>query len=351
MDLPPQLLCFYCPLETEVNPDFRQLGQRTLAWVRRFDLGSGDPGRATMLGLTGAAYAAHANPHATGELAQAFADYNAWAWAANDAAGSDRSAASLVVDFGRWERIMRSPGSWPDVSTPMDAALSEVFGRLRRILTPVQWERFVAGQSQWLYSMAWEVGLREQGGTHTVNDYLAVRFGSVGCYSAVSYLDAVEGIELSEGEWARPAVRAAAESGMLVAALDNDRTSYNRERKLAIKKHNVFDVIREETGCTFEEAVTEGIAIRDRAMNLYLRLRDQLLASASEDLQAYLTGVDRVISGNINLATAAVRYLDPETAHLFRRVDSPIDSRTDPLPIPTVAWWWEHVDTEAEEAA
>ncbi|MEV6235884.1 hypothetical protein [Lentzea sp. NPDC051838] len=339
----PDLLTFYCPLPQEVSEQHDDLRENTLTWVRKFDLADGDPQRTIMLAFTGAAYSAYATPHATGATAQALSDYNAWAWAANDVAGSDLAAGELIVHLGRWERLMRSPGSFPQATDPMDVALDDVFSRLRDLLTPVQWERFVAGQSQWLYSMGWEVGLREQGGPATLNDYLAVRIGSVGCYSAVSYIDAVEGIELDEQQWASRTVRAAAESAMLVAALDNDRTSYNRERKLSVRKHNIFDVVRaEHPETSFENAVSTAIGLRDRAMTLYLQLRKRILDGADDTMSRYVAGIDRIVSGNIDLATAAVRYLDPETSHLFRRVDVP-QSTAVPLSVPTVSWWWKCV--------
>jgi hypothetical protein len=87
-------------------------------------------------------------------------------------------------------------------------------------------------------------------------------------------------------------------------------------------------------------------------MTRYLQLRETLLAHAREDLRRYLTGIDRIISGHINLATTAIRYRDPETVHLVTRVDKPSDPSIAPLRIPTIAWWWDHLDTcERQRAA
>ncbi|MEU9113274.1 hypothetical protein AB0D04_16205 [Streptomyces sp. NPDC048483] len=342
------LLTFYCPLPAQESPEAVLLQQRTLEWAEKFDLGCGDPERTAMLASVGAAYTIHVTPHAAGPTAQALCDYNAWAWAANERVSASRQASEFIVDAGRWERIMRSPHSWPDATDPMDAGLRDAFTRLRNFLTPVQWERFVAGQSHWISSMGWEAAVWEQGGSRTLNHYLAVRLGSAGSYSAAAFLDAVERIELGEREWAHPTLRAAVEAGMLAAILDNDRYSYPRERRLRIGKHNVFDVLRREhPEYSLGQAVTEGITLRDRLLTLYLQLRDQLLTDAGNDLRRYLTGLDCIISGNLTMAATAVRYLSPDTAHAFQRTSTPpCDLPTGPPPSsPTIAWWWDQLDT------
>jgi len=340
-----KLLTFYCPLSAEVSPEADLLQQRTYDWAKHFDLGEGDAERTATFALTGAVFAAHVYPHARGEVAQALADYDAWAWAANDFVGSDTDFCEIVVALGRWERIVRSPGSWPDSSRPLDAALADAFARLRELLTPVQWQRLTAGQSQWLYPMCWEAALRESGVPLGVDNYLAMRLSASGAgYAAPAYLDATEGIELSEREWANPVLRAAAEAGMLVGTLDNDRYSYFRERDLAVKKHNLFDALRvDDPSLSFAQAVNKAVALRDRIMCLYLGLREQLLLTASDDVRRYVAGLDTVISGNMNFAAKAARYLLPEMPHEVRSTDVPCDDSMAPPDLPTIAWWWDQL--------
>jgi hypothetical protein len=340
-----KLLTFYCPLTADVSPEADLLQQRTNDWAKRFDLGEGDAERTATFALTGAVFAAHVYPHARGEVAQALADYDAWAWAANDFVGSDADLREIVLALGRWERIVRSPGSWPSSSRPLDAALADAFARLRDLLTPLQWQRLTAGQSQWLYPMCWEAALRESGVPLGVDDYLAMRLSASGAgYAAPAYLDATEGIELSEREWADPVLRAAAEAGMLVGTLDNDRYSYFRERDLAVKKHNLFGArCVDDPSLSFAQAVDEAVALRDRIMCLYLRLREQLLLTASDDVRRYVTGLDAVISGNMNFAAKAARYLLPEMQYTVKVTNVPCDDSTTPPDLPTIAWWWDQL--------
>ncbi|PWK78618.1 hypothetical protein C8D88_12610 [Lentzea atacamensis] len=344
--VPEALLSFYCPLVAEVSPEADLLQERTLAWATRFDLAAGDPHRTAMWAQTGAAMTAFLLPHATGAVAEAFACYNAWAFGANDYIESTRPIADTIEVLGRWERTMRAPNSWPNSTTSMDLAQQDALLRIQEHLTPVQWERFIAGQSHWLCGMMWEVALRARDAPLSLNEYLASRLTCAGGTAAASYLDAVEGIELSEQEWAHPAVRAAAEVGMLAAALDNDRYSCLKELLQPVRKPNLFDAIRRERpNYSRDQVVTEGVALRDSFMTLYLRLRAQLLASAGEDLRRYLSGLDCFISGNLAYATAAARrYSPPGVVLTITQVDQPSDGNTAPVDIPTVASWWDQLD-------
>ncbi|MFI9504234.1 hypothetical protein [Nocardia sp. NPDC052566] len=102
LDLPQGLLTFYCPLAGPVSGEADALRKRTLAWAHRFDLGEGDDQRAALFAQTGATMAAYLSPLAKGDVAQAFSDYNAWAWAANDRSGSAEHGENQARSPRRW---------------------------------------------------------------------------------------------------------------------------------------------------------------------------------------------------------------------------------------------------------
>ncbi|MGW1055722.1 terpene synthase family protein [Streptomyces sp. NPDC001118] len=316
LNIPPQLLTFYCPFEDEVGPERDLLVKNTLDWARQFDLGEGDADRCTQLALTGSVFMAHVYPHARGPLAQALSDYSAWGWLTNDFSDSPRPVGELMPDLGRWERMMRAPASWPSSTRPAEKALRNVLVRLQRCMTAVQWQRFTAAQCHWMHAVAWTASLRAKGGEQT----------------------------LDEKQWSRPDVRAAAEALMTTSVLDNDRYSHLRELQLPDPKHNRFAALRREhPEMAPEGAILEGVAIRDRCMNLYLALREQILVDADDDLKRYLIGLERIVSGNIAFAAKAVRYLVPDLTPSLSRTPTPSYSGTTPLPYPTIVWWWDHL--------
>ncbi|MGW1291215.1 terpene synthase family protein, partial [Streptomyces sp. NPDC002586] len=240
----------------------------------------------------------------------------AWGWLTNDFSDSPRPVGELMPDLGRWERMMRAPASWPSSTRPAEKALRNVLVRLQRCMTAVQWQRFTAAQCHWMHAVAWTASLRAKGGEQT----------------------------LDEKQWSRPDVRAAAEALMTTSVLDNDRYSHLRELQLPDPKHNRFAALRREhPEMAPEGAILEGVAIRDRCMNLYLALREQILVDADDDLKRYLIGLERIVSGNIAFAAKAVRYLVPDLTPSLSRTPTPSYSGTTPLPYPTIVWWWDHL--------
>ncbi|MEW2079606.1 hypothetical protein AB0941_39745 [Streptomyces sp. NPDC013433] len=347
-DLPEGFWTFYCPLEEETGTDAERLSANSAAWAQKFDLGRGDPNVSALYGVGGAALITHAFPHATTnpDLAQALADYSGWAFMTDDFIVPDPDArADVLHAVYRWARTMLCARSWEGRTTHLDDALRNALERLRACMSDVQYERFTTAQAGWLHAMLWERALREGGTALTVDEYLAMRIDAVGVHATLGYLDAVEGTELTAQEWSSPLVKAATEAGLFAAALDNDRYSLCKETELGQISYNVFGALQHEhPDWTVEQAMLEGIRIRDAMLACYLRLRDQILPTASPDLRRYLTGVERVISGDITLGTTCMRYFAPEATPDVRRTLTPPAHLTDePLPYPTIAWWWEHI--------
>jgi hypothetical protein len=348
------LFSFYSPFPEEVNSTVENLEIGTLAWAEKFDLGQGDAQATTLYALTGAKFMAHVYPHVDGNLAQVLSDYSAWGFAANDhAVPTDPTIRTCDVlhTIFRWVRTMRSPDSWVADDNSFSAALRDTFLRLRDCLTPVQMQRLTAGQTSWLLDQTWETSLRERDVALTVNEYLSMRIGAGGAYAAIGYVDAVEGIEVSDQELASPIVRAAAEAGMMAGLLDNDRYSLIKESRPQFKKYNIFDALRHEhPDLSLQQAIHDGIAIRDRLLILYISLCNQLLQHASEELRQYFIGIDRIISGNITYGTTALRYLSPASASTIQRTEEPpADLPSTPLPYPTITWWWDHLKQETSK--
>ncbi|MGW2425815.1 terpene synthase family protein [Streptomyces sp. NPDC001709] len=317
-----------------------------VAWARKSGLGGGDPQLAELYGNAGALLTAHVFPRATGPLQQALADYGAWAFESNDRVVPDRKGhlGEVVHAINRWAQLMRAPGTWMTDAVPFEEALRDALERIRIHASDVQYERMVRGQETWLQYMLWETALRENNRPPGVNEYLAMRTGSGGTYATIGYLDLVQDIETTAPELAAPAVRAAAHAGILTAVLDNDRYSCFKEESLGQDKYTLTGALRtDDPALKRQESLRRTVQIRNTVMAMYLHLRDQVLTDASAQLHSYFEGIDRVIAGNFNFATTALRYLDPATAALCRHTTTaPPDLATDnPLPYPAISWWWD----------
>ena len=173
----------------------------------------------------------------------------------------------------------------------------------------------------------------------------------------------VNGLEVPGAEMDSPAVRAITEAFWMVAASDNDRVSRYKELLGQDDDYNLIDVVRRNLGCSFENAAAESIALRDRAMTLFMALRHRLSASASTPLRSYLTALCHGIRSNIDWSLRVPRYTRvADEAHRAawatsgpsgtgtiriefsgRCTADPSHGSLDPRSFPTIAWWWEQL--------
>lgn len=195
--------------------------------------------------------------------------------------------------------------------------------------------------------MTWETALRERGEKLGVNAYLAMRIGPVGTYAALGYLDAAAGIEPPEAELRAPKALAASEAGIFAAGLDNDRYSLLKESAPDKAGYNLFNAFQHDhPELSPAQAVERAVGLRNRMMAVYLRLREQIIPGASEQLTRYFEALDLVIAGNIAFGTRTLRYFAPDAlpdVHITRT--PPSDLPAGPPPYPAIAWWWDQAES------
>jgi hypothetical protein len=97
--------------------------------------------------------------------------------------------------------------------------------------------------------------------------------------------------------------------------------------------------------------VAEAVALRDRVMGLFLRLREQVAAEpgASPGLRRYLDALGHYIVGSIGWMNDAPRYASPRNRNplpvagaswAIRWSEASSDPSTEPPPLRAAAWWW-----------
>lgn len=98
--------------------------------------------------------------------------------------------------------------------------------------------------------------------------------------------------------------------------------------------------------------MSDAVAMRDRLMHLFLRLREQMLPQASQELRSYLICLGNAIRGNIDWQLKVPRYTSlsdysspPILGQTFSAecIDKP-DISNAPLPFPAISWWWDYLN-------
>ncbi|MFF7415421.1 terpene synthase family protein [Streptomyces lydicus] len=352
-----QLPPFYCPInESLSHPKAAELEQRAIAWIDRFGLYPNETERAWGLATHSADFSCRIIPYGAVEPLLLFIEWNYWANAVDDWHDSDSvgTRTSGIVDHAtRLIRSLEAPGSALLDPGPLTTALNDLVTRTRAMLTPLQLRRFTEGTRDWLLGATWQTANAERGTMPTLNDFAAMRMSVNGTRFTLTWCDIANAIHVpSEVLYSAP-VQALTDAAGFIVACDNDLFSYNKEDHQEPWEQNLVNVVAQHHGCSPKQALPASVAIRDRAMTLFLRLSEQLARDACPELRRYLISLGHYISGCIEWQNVAPRYASPRNRHelpvpgatygiTWR--DAPSDASTEPLPIPAIAWWWEQLE-------
>ncbi|MFI5619780.1 hypothetical protein [Streptomyces sp. NPDC051567] len=352
--LPP----FYCPLPLEpglVHPRAKELEERAVEWVDAFGLYPDATERAWGLATRSADFSCRIVPRGEVEPLLLFIEWNYWANAVDDwqDSGAAEIRTAAVADHGvRLLRTLEAPGAAVLPDGPMTRALVDLVTRTHAVLTPFELRRFTEGTRDWLLGAAWEAANAERGAMPGLADFAAMGTLANGTRFSLTWSDAANGIRLSPEVLYAPPLRALTEAAGFVVSADNDLFSYDKDDHVEPWEVNLVNVLARQEGCTPREAVPLAVALRDRVMSLFVRLRGQLADGAGEPLARHLEALGHYVAGSIAWQDRAPRYAAPRNrnelplpqAHFaVRFTTTPSDGRQGPPPLPALAWWWEQL--------
>ncbi|GGR11958.1 terpene synthase family protein [Streptomyces netropsis] len=352
--LPP----FYCPIDSAIHPRADQLEERAIAWLDAMGIFRDGTERAWSIATHSTDFSCRMIPYGMDEPLLLFIEWNHWAFALDDFwhdTGSADIRTSRIVDLNaRISRCLEAPGSAMLGNTPFAAALEDLAARTRDLATPVQLRRVAEGMRDWLFGAAWQVSNVERGIMPTLSDYVALRPSINGTRFSLAWSEIASGIEIPDGKLYSAPVQALTDAAGFIVSCDNDLFSYAKEDNQETTDQNIVNVLAHQDGSPPDKALGEALAIRDRAMTLFLELRDQIARDADPELRRYLEALGHYIAGCIRWMNAAPRYASPRNRHelpvpgatygiTWR--DTPSDPGTGPLPIASAAWWWDQLDS------
>lgn len=350
VEIPP----FFCPIEPVMHPRVQDVEEASADWAIRMGLCRTEAQLERWQGTHSAAFYAGMTPQAILERLQVAADWVYWGFSFDDHRCDEGSnaidPARFVPVASRLLRILETQNAALCGQDPYLLGLCDLARRYRELGTAVQARRWVTAHHLWLSGVIQQNTYRAHGGPTSVDDYIATRIHDCGGPPTQSMYEFVNGAEIPGSEMDSPPVRAITELFWLIAALDNDRVSRHKEILGQRDTYNLIDVItRCENRCE-QDAAQQMIDCRDRLMCLFLRLRDQLTHDASAPLRTYLTSLGHGIRSNIDWSLTVPRYNTlyatdgvTQTARITlmsRCVEQPTNESLEPLPWPSVAWWW-----------
>ncbi len=348
---------FYCPLRSAVHPSVEEVARRSLVWMTNFGLGIDERQRKRLMGTNSAEFYGRITPEGLEEHLQIAADWCYWGFAFDDIWSYESQAMErsdeLIALVARLLRVLETLDVRLCEANPLLVALHDIARRFSRCSSPVQMRRWIEAHRLWLFGMAQRRSFQARGVTPSLDGYLTMRLHDCGGAPCTAMIDIVDGVEVSGDEMDRPAIRALTEATWLIAALDNERVSHAKEIQGEGPVQNLVDVLRQQRGCSPEQALHDTIALRDRMMCLFLRLHERVVSAAGPALRRYVTDLGHLIPGNIEWSLKTARYttvygtgaapVGSVTLSGGGRALEPADGSLDPPPYPSIAWWWDQL--------
>ena len=323
------------PIRPAALRETEQATARGVAWMNKTGIDAPQVAAAE-IGRLVALTASGALP----ERFQTAVDLNLWYHAFDDY-GDASSPAQMGAYEDRVVRLVHILDS-PQASTlddPFARALADVRRRIAAFATPAQLAEWVSGVQNYLMYELWEKNNRAAGRTPSLEDYTTYCVQGRAARPSMSLLAPLAGFEAPTGH---PDLLALTQISCLIATWDNDIYSFPKERFEPDHQHNLLNVLAHCAGASPRGVLPRAVAMRDRAMVLFLRLSERVAACQPPGAARYAEALGTWLRGQIEWAMTSRRFADPRFGAVMpdQWAAAPTDAAEEPLAIRPVAWWW-----------
>ncbi|MFJ7995952.1 hypothetical protein ACIQ7D_02050 [Streptomyces sp. NPDC096310] len=339
---------FYCPVPPARHRSGDTLNDRTVRWMRgqRLDHDERQLKRLALCDFGG--LAASTMPYGRLEPLALMAKLHAVLFSLDDGVCDESGATAdlLARETSRIMRAMEAPEARSADDSPHTAALRRIRQELEPYASPRQLRRVVEAMRVYTSGLAWEASWRLDARLPSVDDYVTLWMRAIGMAPSTAMIEIVGGFSVSDEDLQDPRVRALTEITWTLVSWDNDLYSRNKELERADDDLNLIDVVCQEQGCDAQRALVRVVAMRDRVMVLFERLSAQVMDEADDGLRRYVRGLGQFVRGHLDWASRCPRYTassGPRTPPGGWWKQQPADNSLEPLPVPTIAWWWDQL--------
>lgn len=344
---------FYCPVPAARHRSIDLLNELTVHWMLQQGLDSDERQLKRLAvcdfgGLTGATM-----PYGRLEPLTLMAKFHAVLFSLDDGVcdEADATADLLARETSRIMRAVEAPGGPSPTDSPHAAALRQLRAELALFASPAQLRRWTDAMRLYTSGLVWEASWRRDPVLPSLDDYVTMWMRAIGMAPSTAMIEIVGGFEVADSDLADPRVQALTEITWTLVSWDNDLYSRNKELLRAGDNLNLIDVLCQELDCDPHRALVRAVAMRDRVMVLFDRLAAQVLettADTGDAARQYVRGLAQFVRGHLDWASVCPRYTEDTGAKATPGgwwKQHPADDATEPLPLPSIAWWWDQLDT------
>ncbi|MFI5755099.1 hypothetical protein [Streptomyces sp. NPDC051569] len=340
---------FYCPVPSARHPSVDVLNDLTVRWMlkQRLDTDERQLKRLAICDFGG--LTASTMPYGQLEPLTLMAKFHAVLFSLDDGVCDESGATAdlLAQETSRIMRAVEAPAAGSAGDSPHAAALRGLRLELERFASPGQLHRMTDAMRVYTSGLVWEASWRRNPRLPSLDDYITLWMRAIGMAPSTAMIEIVGGFSVADEDMQDPRVRALTEITWTLVSWDNDLYSRNKELMRADDNLNLIDVICQEQDCDPHHALVRAVAMRDRVMVLFDRLAGQVLKEADDGLRRYVEGLGQFVRGHLDWASSCPRYAVPSGPKATPGgwwKQQPADDSAEPLPIPTIAWWWDQLD-------
>ncbi|WP_446041473.1 terpene synthase family protein [Streptomyces sp. SID1121] len=340
---------FYCPFPPVRHPGADTLNQVTVEWMlqQRLDTDEHQIERLAVCDFGG--LTASTMPYGQVEPLTLMSKFHAVLFSLDDSVCDESGATAdlLAQETSRIMRALEAPAAHSPADSPHTSALRALRTDLERLASPKQLRRWTDAMRVYTSGVVWEASWRRSPELPTLDDYITLWMRSIGMAPSTAMIEIVGGFSVPDRDMEDPRVRALTEITWTLVSWDNDLYSRNKELQRADDNLNLIDVLCREHDCDPARALVRAVAMRDRVMVLFERLSEQVAKEAHTALRRYVEGLAQFVRGHLDWASACPRYRVPSgpgatPGGWWKR--HPADNSAEPLPLPTIAWWWDQLE-------
>ncbi|SCD82878.1 hypothetical protein GA0115245_11905 [Streptomyces sp. di188] len=338
MSIPP----LWCPIEPRVSPYLAAVKGESLPWVRASCLGSTPERLDRSLATESVEWCARLAPNATHHGLRLMSDMFHAIYAVDDEV-VDRPGITFPELVSGAHRV-----SWcadnPEAGTgesDLFALVQDVSLRILEHSGADLHRRWSSGFSTWLRAAGSLHGTRATGATTSLDDFMIMGPADRAADFILASIEIAEGTSLPEAERSRIGLRVAVQAAGVIMTIDHDLFGYQRESSDGTDSTNVVAAVLNEGAASIQDAILVSVGLRDRVMELYLKVKEKELVSASPEVRTLFGQLDCMIRGTLDWA-AVVRRNRTGTGRSGGAIaDRPTgDSSSLPAELPSISWWW-----------
>ncbi|MEV0041819.1 hypothetical protein [Streptomyces sp. NPDC050804] len=340
---------FYCPVPPARHPSVEALNDRTVRWMLKQRLDSDEHQLKRLAVCDFGGLTASTMPYGELERLVLMARFHAVLFSLDDGVCDESGATAdlLAQETSRIMRAVEAPAARGSGDSPHTAALRRLRLDTERFASPRQLHRLTEAMRVYTSGLVWEASWRRNSRLPSLDDYITLWMRAIGMAPSTAMIEIVGGFSVADEDMQDPRVRALTEITWTLVSWDNDLYSRNKELLRAGDNLNLIDVLCQEEGLDPKRALVRVVAMRDRVMVLFDRLAAQVLKEAGNDLRRYIKGLGQFVRGHLDWASICPRYSvpsGPEATPGGWWKQRPADDSEEPLPIPTISWWWDQLD-------